>query len=159
MASIAFSEKGKKLYAELLGRADQMLVFLGTNDIGMVNALTKRNLRGASRELLDRANERRVDFIALGPPAFPSRPSLDEGARAGLEGMQEALGRRVIDLRPLTFDLARTKDGVHFPATSARILAERIRDELLGVKAQIGFTASEIAAGLALAYGLYRLTR
>lgn len=101
---------------------DLVLVLLGTNDLGL----------GASP---DQAAFRRLraafggaEVWAVGPPSFASA-TRNAQAVTVYKTLQNVFGSQVIDLRPLTVDLTvngRTRDGVHFQASGAELVASRL---------------------------------
>lgn len=111
--------------AEAAARPDIVIVFLGTNDLGM-NATADAAAFGRIA-----AAFRGAQVWAVGPPAF-ARADLNAQAAVVVRTLQGVFGaHRVIDLRPLTADIVvpaqgRAGDGVHFATAGAAKTAQRL---------------------------------
>lgn len=126
-------EDAKALLAgDLAWRPTLVIVWLGTNDIGL--NLTKD--RQALEQIRDAFTAVGAKVIGVGPPAF-AIARLTEGTPAVLEMHRRVFGPAVIDARPLSQDLltggARTGDGVHFTAAGASALAPRLAQAVLAL--------------------------
>lgn len=120
------------LAGDLAWRPTLVIVWLGTNDIGL--NLTKD--RQALERIRDAFTAVGAKVIGIGPPAF-AIAHLAEGTPAVLEMHRRVFGPAVIDARPLSQDLltggARTGDGVHFTAAGASALAPRLAQAVLAL--------------------------
>lgn len=114
-------EDGDKILAQEAAREpDIVFVFLGTNGLSLDLDQHERAF-GKIRDAFSG-----VEVWSIGPPAFADAPK-KKRAKALYARLENVFGAdRVIDLRPLTADVARTSDGVHFPAKSARVVAARL---------------------------------
>lgn len=118
-------EDGDKiLAAEAAREPDVVFVFLGTNDLGLdagKDAAAFTTIRDAFPN---------AEVWSIGPPTFSSEKRTTQ-AETVYKTLRAVFGAdRVIDLRPLTDDVDRTTDGVHFPASSARIVAARLANAI-----------------------------
>lgn len=110
---------------ELARRPDLVIVFLGTNDLGLaarVDGAAFRRLRGV-------LGQGGAEFVAIGPPAFAAARA-NEAADVVYATLRDVFGAaHVVDFRALTADLTtdgRTRDGVHFTGAGARRAAPRL---------------------------------
>lgn len=144
-------------------RPTKVIVFLGTNDID--RGTTKDALartQNAMVQIRDAYRHAGADVFAFGPPMYGNY-NYAFAAPTMFETIQKAFGAaRTLDLRPLTSGLARSRDGVHFPAASAEQAADRIVAQLpaLGAIAPTTglSTGAKIALGVAGFSGLVGLT-
>ncbi len=112
-------------------RPDLVIVSLGTNDI-VVGAATDQ---ASMQRLHDDLEKGGAQVWAFGPPAFAAGHRLEAGEPQVVSMMRGVFGDRFIDTRPLSSDLVgtnqRTADGIHFPASSAKVLGERMAQRFL----------------------------
>lgn len=114
-------------YASLLAadrawRPDLVIVMLGTNDLGR-DAQADAQAFAGLRDVFQQAGAK---VIAIGPPAF-SQATLMTTTDTVYATLAKVFGaKNVIDARPLTSDLGRTKDNVHFTSAGAEIAGERL---------------------------------
>lgn len=107
------------------------IVVMGTNDIVVGAAPDKASMQRLRAEL----GAGGAEVWAFGPPAFAAGHRLESGEPAIVNMMRGVFGARFIDLRPLSSDLVgsgqRTSDGIHFPASSGKVLGERMAKRFL----------------------------
>jgi lysophospholipase L1-like esterase len=110
------------LAAEASKSPDVVFVFLGTNDMGL-NTTRDAEAFETIRSTFANAG---AEVWSIGPPYFASDKHTAD-AKTVYKTLRKVFGAdRVIDLRPLSSDVKRTSDGVHFPGASARIVAARL---------------------------------
>lgn len=143
------------LMAEAAYRPQVVIVFLGTNDIGLPqgpDAAAFRRIAGAFPG---------AQLVAVGPPSF-ARADLTRGAPAVYATLQNVFGG-VVDTRPMTADIlttaqGRTSDGVHFTAVGAAVFGQRLVQELLRSSGADASASSAMATpGWKLTVGLAAL--
>lgn len=131
--------------AEAAARPDIVIVFLGTNDLGM-NATADAAAFGRIA-----AAFRGAQVWAVGPPAF-ARADLNAQAAVVVRTLQGVFGaHRVIDLRPLTADIVvpaqgRAGDGVHFATAGAAKTAQRLAAALAAADNRVDAVTSATPA-------------
>jgi lysophospholipase L1-like esterase len=127
---------------------DVVFVMLGTNDLGLdlgVDATQMARIRDAFPK---------ADVWGIGPPTLAQATE----AAAVAQMMQGVFGN-FVDLRSYTRDMApgsayRTPDGVHFTATGARLVGDRLA-QVLVTKNHVGLKIGAAAlAFTALGLGL-----
>lgn len=125
---VGHGEDGAAILAtEAAARPDVVIVFLGTNDMGMgaaadVAAFTR--IRSAFV-----ANG--AEVWSIGPPAFASTTRNTQAVTV-YATLRSVFGAdRVLDLRPLTTDVPRKTDGIHFTTAGGATTGQRIAAALL----------------------------
>lgn len=112
---------------EVALRPDVVIVWLGTNDLGLsasVDAAAFARIRDAFRAI-------GAEVWSIGPPAFATSTRTVQAVTV-YGTLSSVFGAdRVLDSRPLTADVQRTADGVHFPAASAATVGARLAAALL----------------------------
>lgn len=117
---------GRENVSALLG-SDQafkpslVIIVLGTNDLGLNPTADGQ----AFAKLRDFYKGLGADVWAIGPFTYNS-DHLNTLAPQTIEVMKGVFGRKFIDGRPLSSQVGRSADGVHFGATAAKQTAERM---------------------------------
>lgn len=121
-------ENGSQVMVEesVRRRPELVVVFLGTNDLGLNAEADARAFRMIDETF--RANGAQV--IAIGPPSFASE-TLTREAEVVYQTLRQVFGPRLIDARPISADLVlpsqgRASDGIHFASQGSRALAARL---------------------------------
>lgn len=131
--------------AEAAARPDIVIVFLGTNDLGMNAAADAAAFRRIA------ASFPGAQLWAVGPPAF-ARADLNAQAGPVYQTLAQVFGaHRLVDLRPLTADIVtagqgRAGDGVHFATAGAQKAAQRLAAALLGMDNRVDAVTSATPA-------------
>lgn len=103
---------------------DLVFVFLGTNDLGLDVGKDQQAFE-TIRDAFAGA-----EIWAIGPPAFASSDRTKQ-AKSVYKTLETVFGSsHVIDLRPLTGDVDRTSDGVHFTSGASKVVARRLADAI-----------------------------
>lgn len=114
------------LAEEVAWKPDLVFVFLGTNDLGLNAAKDAAAFEALRQPFADAGAE----VWAIGPPAF-AKDTARAQAKVVYKTLAKVFGRdRVLDLRPLSQDAARTDDGVHFTAQGAAQVAAALADRI-----------------------------
>lgn len=115
------------LRADVAWRPTIVVVWLGTNDIGLNLEVDEARL-AAIRDTFAGAR-----VVALTPPLFPAVPRLRDG-RDDVVAMIRRTFPEVIDVGPLTPVQGRSSDGIHFTAAGAELLSVQIARALLALE-------------------------
>lgn len=114
--------------ADRAWKPELVIVWLGTNDIGISSVRTRDGLV----RIRDAYEDAGAKVVAIGPPAF-AELELREGSLPVYATMGAVFGD-VVDARPRSLDLReapyRAGDGVHFTARGAEVLGVRLADEI-----------------------------
>lgn len=149
--------------ADLAWRPDVVIVWLGTNDIGLSMSVDGARMAQIQREL----GAGGAEVWALGPPAFPKTGEgsrLEAGAPAVVAMMASVFRGRFIDIRGASAPMApagqngRAADGIHFTAAGGEALGARLA-QIVHMIPEISPPGALVAVGLALvavAYALWR---
>jgi lysophospholipase L1-like esterase len=128
-----------------------ILIVLGTNDIGQEDQPDV--YRQKAQALLAQAGSTPVVWI--GSPTIPRSQDEDNGAARRNEILAQIPGMTFVNARPMTSDLPRTPDQVHFTMTGYKRWAERIV-EYLHLPIIQGSSYGKVAAVvLTLALGVF----
>ncbi len=147
-------EATKLLTGDLAWAPTLVIVFLGTNDIGLNVAVDEQSMLKIRQWLESRGAE----VWAIGPPSFAD-PERQAGTGGIVGMMRRVFGNRFIDARPLTKDLTRqgrAGDLIHFNADGSRLFAARLETAFTAARRwyylrQLGTVAATATAPL-LAY-------
>lgn len=112
------------LSADVAWRPTQVVIMLGTNDVGMDPAKTRQGMI-ALRDVFKAAG---ADVWAIGPFHSSKPPA---GVAAVVEIMRSVFGVRFIDGRPLSELAQHSSDGLHYTSAGARTLALALADGLI----------------------------
>lgn len=106
----------------------KVVIVLGTNDIGLSIARDQE----AMTALRDAYKSMGAEVWAIGPFTYASpSSSLNQQTQPVVDMMSKVFGGRFIDGRPLSVNVNRARDGVHFTPDSARPTALAMADALL----------------------------
>jgi lysophospholipase L1-like esterase len=108
-------------------RPTKVVIWLGTNDIDRgTDAAALAKTRDAMTQIRDAYRAMGAEVIAIGPPMFQDVKH-NAGAPIMLDLMRGVFGAdRTIDARPLTDPGPRSKDGIHFAASTAAGTARQL---------------------------------
>lgn len=120
----------KLLNEDLLWNPDIVIVFLGTNDLGLSAAKDKEAFEKIKRNF----DNGKREFIAIGPPSFAST-KLNNDSPFVVDTLKKVFGvSNFIDSRYLTKDLIgpsyRSRDSVHFTNRGAHRFAEQLASRI-----------------------------
>lgn len=108
----------------------QVIVFLGTNDIGM-DPISTAN---AMNQIKSTYESMGAKVWAIGPVNYVAPgDGLNEAADTVFNTMKSVFGTRMLDARPLTINVSRASDGVHFGPESAQQTALNLADGILSL--------------------------
>ncbi len=118
------------LKADNAWNPDIVIVFLGTNDIGLSMTKDAESMEKIRSSFANSGAE----VWAIGPPSFAKASRMD-GTKEVVDMLDQVFGsNRVIDARPITTDLIssayRTSDGVHFKSNGSKLFASRLARSL-----------------------------
>jgi len=106
----------------------KVVVMLGTNDIG----LQGDGERQAMQAIKDAYEAMGAEVWAIGPFTYTGQGGhLNPGAEDVASMMSDVFGSRFIDGRPLSVNVDRARDGIHFQPTSAMQTAYNLADALI----------------------------
>jgi lysophospholipase L1-like esterase len=125
----------------------KVVVMLGTNDIGMGIEPTRQSMQA----IRDAYQGMGAEVWAIGPMTYVGAGAmLNNDSQGIVDVMQDVFGARFIDARPLSINVGRSGDGVHFGGDAARMTALNLAQALLETKGPMSpwTTGALIAIGV-----------
>lgn len=123
----------------------QVVIMLGTNDIGMDSGTES----AAMQQIYDAYKTMGATVWGVGPFTYaPPGDALNASAGATFDAMKSVFGTRMIDGRPLSVQVGRAGDGVHFGPTAAQETGLNIADQLLSLNPWPFWQTLAIGAGV-----------
>jgi lysophospholipase L1-like esterase len=146
------------LSADAQFQPTQVVIFLGTNDIGLNADVDRADMQ----RIVDFYQGLGADVWGIGPVMYVDQ-NLNIQANAVSQWMADLFGGKFIDPRTITPVVGRAGDGVHFGADSARQLATALAQALpdsFGISSRgwLGVAVGALVAG-GIAYAVWHRSK